>query len=233
MILSASRKLRNRLATSRSCRNSFWKRSEGGTRGPVRDAHPCSSQRPDVHPRPLRGSWQLRQAAWARPAAGRTLVTVRAGAHAAPSPRSPDRRPHRAPGACACCPPASSLPARTHFAPRTLSCLTPREHVPRDGVCDGREDPVQLAQRRPPVVEPAGDPRRHVFPLATAEQPWLRTQQGLTVREGHPGGHVGRGSRPTCSVGAPPAARKLVAALQSQRTLLPQGSPRKWPEARV
>lgn len=36
--------------------------------------------------------------------------------------------------------------------------FTSRQHVPGDGVGDGREDPVELSERSSPVVESARNP---------------------------------------------------------------------------
>lgn len=36
--------------------------------------------------------------------------------------------------------------------------FTSRQHVPGDGVSDGREDPVELSERSSPVVESARNP---------------------------------------------------------------------------
>lgn len=46
--------------------------------------------------------------------------------------------------------------------------LTPREHIPGDGVCDGCEDPVQLTQRGPPVIQPARNPKQDGVCISTA-----------------------------------------------------------------
>lgn len=94
--------------------------------------------------------------------------------------------------------PASGSPPPPGGSPS----LTPREHVPGDGVCDGREDPVQLAQGRPPVVQPAGDPRGHV---ASPSETVTRLSGGSGERGGQAAwGGGGRGrprrARPLCGV---------------------------------
>lgn len=62
-----------------------------------------------------------------------------------------------------------------------MRCLTPREHIPGDGICDGCEDPVQLSQRGPPVIQPARDPRQDVHCISAA----MPTEIGQGVRCGN------------------------------------------------
>lgn len=84
--------------------------------------------------------------------------------------------------------PAPRGPARPPPCPAPRH-LTPRQHVPGDGVRDGCEDPVQLSQRGPPVIQPAGDPRRHgVLSLVT-------TQRVLAPEEGRGEEMWGEGGR--------------------------------------
>ena len=116
MILSARRKLRKRLATSRSCRNSFWKRpKEGRERG--------------------RGGEGAR---------GRGRGTGGEG----------ERERGRGWGnTVQMCKLKSSGKGYNLENIKLAQLHTSGECVPCNGVSDGCEDPVQLSQRSPAVIQ--------------------------------------------------------------------------------
>lgn len=90
-------------------------------------------------------------------------------------------------------------PSRQPMAGR----LTPRKHVPRNRVRDGCEDPVQLAQGGPPVIQPPGNPRKHKIATATetgdgGRRWWEKKEGGDSTSDQGCGrlGHTGRTSVP-------------------------------------
>ena len=83
--------------------------------------------------------------------------------------------------------------------------LTPRKHIPRDRVRDGCEDPVQLAQGGPPVIQPPRNPRKHKTAIATetgdrGRRWWEKKERGDSTSDQGWGGLAILG-RPLCPTG--------------------------------